>query len=238
MFFLPFNQTWTNIFWFISAFGVLVNKDLYKNFNLSKLRIEEKYFIFFSSCYGIWCFISLLWSDDLNSGLQLSGRYIIIMLFPIFITLARIGGVIKKFEILGWFFVAGVLVSSFACLYLSYQDCWYESSEGMAFSFDIWHRNISVYESFSTGFSCFTYSFLSHFLNPAYYSMCFIFVFVLLINKLCQVSKFGIKILMFLGLLYVAVFLLLLQCRAELIGWGVIIVLYLFIYLLPEKQLL
>ncbi len=236
LFLFPFNQTWTNIFWFISVFGVLVNKDLYKNFSLAKLYKGEKYFIFFSSCYVIWCFVSLLWSDDVSRGLQLSGRYITIMLFPIFITLARIGGVIKKGEVLVWAFGAGVLVSSLACFYLSYQDCWHETGNGKVFNFDYYNRNISMEDTFSMGTNCFTYAYLSHFINPSYYSMCFIFTFVFLINKIWQRDRVSTKVLTIIGLLYCSIFIFFLQCRAELICLGVIIVLTLIFYSLIRKQ--
>ena len=73
LFFVPFNWTWTNIFLFVSVVGVLVNKDLYNKIVLTKLCSEEKYFIFFSFCYVVWCFITLLWSDNLSRGVQLSG---------------------------------------------------------------------------------------------------------------------------------------------------------------------
>lgn len=235
LFFVPFNWTWTNIFWFISVLGVLINKDVYKKNILKVIFDEEKFFIFFSSCYVIWCFVSLLWSEDLDRGFLLSGRYVSIMFFPIFICLARIGGVLKRHELLIWAFVAGVLVSSCACLYLSYQDCWHETENGTVFNFDIWNRDITVYETFTTGHSYFTYVFLSHFTHPAYYSIHFIYVLIFLIYMLLKQNKLWIKIVISFMILYCFVFVLFLQCRAELMSLIFVSFIFLLYYSISRK---
>ena len=236
LFFVPFNWTWTNIFLFVSVVGVLVNKDLYNKIVLTKLCSEEKYFIFFSFCYVVWCFITLLWSDNLSRGVQLSGRYITIVLFPIFISLARIGGVIKRGEPLVCAFFAGVLVSSFICLYISYQNSWHEIDGGKVFNTDIWNRNITVYETFITEHSFFSYTFLSHFTHPAYYSVFFIFVLAFLIHMLWKSNKLCINVVLIICILYCSIFIFLLQCRAELIAFAVCIIVSIIFYCLVKKN--
>lgn len=235
LFFVPFNWTWTNIFWFVSIVGVLMSKDLYRKISLRILFGEEKYFILFSSCYIIWCFVSLLWSEDLDHGLHLLGRYVSIIFFPLFICLARISGVIKRTELLIWAFVAGVLLSSCICLYLSYQNCWHATENGKVFNFDFWNRDITAYEAFSTGYSNFTYTYLSHFTHPAYYSIHFIFAIVFLFEKLFKTKSFIMKLFVDFGLLYCLVFVFFLQCRAELLCLVVVIVLSLVYYSIQRK---
>gem|GEM_PF-6946611 len=208
---------------------------MYKNFSMTRLYKEEKCYIFFSSCYVIWCFVSLIWSDDVSRGLQLSGRNITILLFPIFISLARIGGVIKEWDILIWAFFAGTLVSSFICIYLSYQDCWYEIDGNIVFSTDIWQRNVTAFEAFGAGRSYFSYIFLSHFTHPAYFSLHFIFVLVFLINKLWNTDDLKTKIIIIVSIIYCSVFVFLLQCRAELICLAVCLISSLFFYSFERK---
>ncbi|MDD6003449.1 MAG: O-antigen ligase family protein [Bacteroidales bacterium] len=234
LFLLPFGLTEANIGFFVFILGVFVNKDLYKNLSLSLKTISKpvKYFIIFSVAYWLWCIVSLLWSEDFSRGVQLCGRYIMLMAFPVSFYLAKVSEIIKNTKILVWVFIAGIMFSSFVCLYLSYLDCWVEGSEGFVFKTDTYYRDLDFFESVSFGFNHFSYSLLSHFLHPSYYSLYFLFSIIFILNIINYLHQITHKIFLIFLIIYMFVFIYMLQSRGNflaLIGMFAVFLLYTFI---------
>lgn len=234
LFLIPFNQTWTNVFLFIFIAGVLINKDLYHSSILGKICDEEKCNIFCSLLYLIWCFISLLWTENFECGLNLVGRYISIIVLPLFISLARVCGNIKRYDLLLWSFIAGVFISSFVCVYLSYQDCWHETENGLKFYFDPYERNLSFWSLVSTGYNHFSYTYLAHFVHPAYFSLYFLLAICFFWDKLLNTKKISSKFFYIFTIFYCISFIYLLQSRSALLCLIVLFPMYLFIFLLKK----
>jgi len=229
VFLLPFSLTIANIGFFVFVLGIFINKDLYKNFSSRTINNPIKYFVFFSFAYWLWCICSLLWTDDFGRGVQLCGRYIMIAAFPLSFYLAKVGVIIKNTKILAWTFIVGVIISSFICLYMSYQDCWHETENGTIFSIDYYLLGLTPYEAISKGLSCFSYNFLSHFVHPAYYSLYFILIVVFLLYEFSKSKLRKLKIIYLIGSIYCLVFLYLLQSRAAFVALCVVL-LVLFAY--------
>lgn len=239
LFFVPFGFTATNVFLLIFYAGVVCNRDLYNISNIKKISISEKSFVYFSIAYYLWCLTSLLWSDDLDRGLLLVGRYVSVMLLPIFFSLGKAGGIIKNVRPLCFAFIVGVFVSSFICLYLSYLDCWHEISEKRIFCFDFYMRmDISLWESISGGFSYFSYVYLSHFIHPSYYSLYFLFAIVFIICELKKLNSYGFRFLATFLLFYSIVFIYLLQSRANILASIIVALLFFVCYSVWEKKIL
>lgn len=223
LFLLPFDLSLANIGLFIFIAGCFANKDLYVKYDFGKLFSGEKYYLILSLAYFFWCSITLLWTDDLERGLQLLGRYIPIMVFPICLILAKVGGIIQNLKSILWSFVIGVFVSSLVCLFLSFQDCWHETENGTIFSIDYYLLGLTAYEAISKGLSCFSYNFLSHFIHPAYYSLYFIFVVIFLLQEFSNSKLLKRKITYLIGSVYCFVFLYLLQSRAAFVALCVVL---------------
>ena len=231
LFVVPFDFPIFNIFLFVFIVGVLINKDFYKKIKENAFARQECIFFIVSLLYVIWCCISLLWSENYIRGLELIGRYTLLIIFPLFLILAKVGGIIKRLDCLFWCFVCGVFVSSFFCLVWSYQDCWHETSDGEIFYFDTYNRDISFWESTSGGFSYFSYDQLSHFINPAYYSLYFSMVVLFFLERLKTEKKYILKLLLIIGIIYSSVFVYLLQNRGNMVALISIFILYVILSL-------
>ena len=236
VFLIPFCITWTNIFLYVSMLFVVIDKDLYKKFSLKKLNGEGKSFVFISSVYIVFCVVSLFWSDDSNRGFQLIGRYILIAVFPWFLSFLKVVGVLKNFKQPIYAFILGVLCSSVVCLYLSYQDCWIETENGVIFKPDTYTRDLGMIESISFGFNHFSYNLLSHFIHPSYFSLYFLISFILIINQIFETKKTYLKIIFICFCVYSLVFIYLLQSRSNFIAFICLIFVYVIFYAYLKKR--
>jgi len=237
LFLIPFAFKTANLCLFIFIAGTLLDSELYKKYSFREFGKAGKCFVFFSSAYCLWCFISLLWSDDLDRGLLLAGRYILIIIFPFFLLSAKTIGVLKNIKLLVCFFIGGVLLSSFVCLYLSYLNCWHEVSDVKVFNFDYYNRPISFVETISSGTCCFSYSFLSHFIHPAYYTLYFVFILIVLFDTLFKDNNHKMKVPIIISIVYSFVFIFFLQSRAGLLVLMVTLILCIAYYAFMKKQL-
>ena len=241
LFLVPFSLTVANIGFFVFVLGIFINKDFYKNFRLITLSNSVKYYIFFSLAYWLWCIVSLLWSADFDRGLQLCGRYIMIVAFPMSFYLAKVGNLIKDTKLLVWTFIVGVIISSFVCLYLSYQNCWQQTENGVVFDTTIlkfgWDAE-NAFESISKGYNNFAYIFLSHFMHPSYFSLQVLFVLIVIVSEFFQSKQLKFKILLGIIFIYFSVFVFLLQSRGVFAAGIIVLFLAVLFYAFIKKRII
>lgn len=236
VFLIPFSITWTNIFLYLSMFLILIDKDLYKKFSLQKIGREEKLFIAFSTIYFFFNVVSLLWSEDIVRGLQLLGRYILILGFPWALYLMKTTGTLKNYKLPIYSFVLGVIVSSFVCLYLSYENSWEETNNGLTFcSIALW-KSETVLNSILGGYNHFTYTFLSHFIHPSYFSLYFLFVIILFLNYFKTLQQLKYKVLSICIIIYSICFIFLLQSRGNFLAVLLVALFGIAFYALIKKS--
>ena len=239
IFFIPFNYAWSNLFWFISVFFLLVDKDLYKSFSLKKISNEEKYFLLISTFYFIYFIISLFWTENLMRGFQLIGRYIILISFPWFMSFLKSIGIVKNNNFLFWIFTIGVFFSSFVCLYLSYQNCWQETESGLVFETHVLDKGCyrdNILDSISEGYNFFSYSFLSHFIHPSYYSLYFLFSVIFMVRECKNMNNYSAKLFLIALILYSLAFIYMLQSRANLIALLLVGIIFVLYYTIQKKK--
>ena len=237
IFFIPFGWIWTNIFLFLSALFVVLNKNMYSIFLLKKIYGEEKFFLVVSSMYFVYCIISIFWSEDIGRGFQLIGRYALIIIFPFFFTIIKSVGTLKNYKLPIYAFSFGVLVSSVVCLYLSYQNCWQKTEDDIVFRSNTDSWNLSLVESISLGVNHFSYKFLSHFIHPSYYSLYFIFSLIFIFNQIFDTTKTYLKIIFCCFCVYSLFFIYLLQSRSNFIAFICLIFMYVIYYAFIKKRL-
>ena len=222
VFFIPFSMTWTNVFLYLSILCTLVDKDLYKTFNLKEIAKEEKWLIIVSTTYFVWCIISLFWSEDKDRGWNLIGRYIPIIIFPWLLSFMKSIGSFKKYKLYILSLLGSLIISSVVCLVMSYQNSWYETENGLVFETNTYYRELDWFESLSWGANQFAYTYLSHFLHPSYYSLYFLFAVLVIVNYLIKPQKKKKKIGVFI-LIYFGLFIYLLQSRSNQIATIIVI---------------
>ncbi|MBR4267257.1 MAG: O-antigen ligase family protein [Bacteroidales bacterium] len=237
LFLVPFNLTIANIGFLVFVLGIFVNKDLYKNLSLKTISNPVKYFIIISIGYWLWSFVSLLWSDGFDRGLQLCGRYVMLMAFPLSFYLAKVGVIIRNTKILAWIFLAGVVVSSFFCLIISFNNSLIETENGIIFKADTYYRDLDILESISSGYNNFAYESLSHFIHPSYYSFYFLFSILFLITELKSINGKKYKFLSIMGIIYSSFFIYLLQSRGNIIASIAVTLFFIVYYALINKKL-
>ncbi len=241
VFLLPFDITEANIFLFLSVVLTLVDKDLYKNFNFKKLDNGGEWFVLASTAYLFWCIVSLLWSDDIGRGFQLIGRYILIVAFPWYLVLLKAAAILKNYKLPFVVFVAGVFVSSVVCLIWSYQNCWQETETGIVFSstiLDIDWSYSNAYDSITAGYNNFSYSFLSHFIHPSYFSLYFLFTLTFVLSGLSSIKSKKYKIGICFLSLYFGGFIFLLQSRANLAAVVAVALSFVIFYAMKKRKIL
>ncbi|MBR4440650.1 MAG: O-antigen ligase family protein [Bacteroidales bacterium] len=227
VFLMPFG--WQSANYILGSFALfaVVNPDLWKNWKHYMFSFPEKAVVFVTLAYLVWEFVSMMWTDDTSYGMKRIVRHIPIFAMPFLAILARIGGVVKRPQVLIQFFCAGTLVSMFLCIYLSYCDSWYENPYGqMIFDYHLpGHRNHSLIATITSGYSYFSYSHLAHFVNPAYFSL---FINILVIYAYVILYKFGFRkkvIAVSVSIVvFSAVYLVMLCNRANFISFALIIV--------------
>jgi hypothetical protein len=233
---LPWSFSFANIFLYIFFAGVVFDKKLYNKFSWKNIEGCEKWVIITSGSYYLWCLISILWTDNINRGFQLFGRYIPIILFPVFLNLAKVNGIIKNLKLLIGAFALGVIISSFMCIYLSYQDCWCETDNGLVFNSNLDFRDISFIDSVMWGFNHFSYVHLAHFIHPSYYSLYFLFITFAISESLMNDMFFRRKLIVIIILLYLSLFVFFLQSRGSLLAFIVTIFLFILYRLLSRGK--
>ncbi|MBQ3690754.1 MAG: O-antigen ligase family protein [Bacteroidales bacterium] len=239
VFLLPFNITESNIFWFLSVAFTLIDKEMYKNFSFKKLGKGEKFYIFAANVYLFWCIVSLLWSDEIGRGLQLIGRYFLIVAFSWHILFFKAAGILRNYKQPFAAFVAGVLVSSIVCLVLSYKNCWQETANGIVFSSTILNIDWSysnAYDSITAGYNHFSYNYLSHFFHPSYFALYILFALIIMLSELHTIKNNIYKIGICFFSLYLLGFIFLLQSRANLVAVVIVAVIFVIFYSIIEKK--
>ncbi|MBR4678308.1 MAG: O-antigen ligase family protein [Bacteroidales bacterium] len=209
LFLLPFGLTIANVLLFVFIAGVLLNKKTYLCSFLKKLCGGEKYFLFFSAAYYFWCFLSLCWSDNCERGLQLVGRYILILILPFSFISAKSNDIIKNVRLLNFAFIVGVLISSFVCIYFSYLE-YYEEFKDTELLYDFYAIIVSI----SKGNSFFSYTYISHFIHPSYYSLYFLYTIIVILSELENCTTVKYKVLCVILIIYSLLFIYLLQSRS------------------------
>lgn len=237
-FFIPFGWIWTNIFLFLSVLFVLLDKNMYSNFGLKKLYDEETYFLIGSSVYFVYCIISIFWSEDIGRGVQLIGRYTLIIVFPFFLTFMKSVGTLKNYKLPFCAFCFGVLVSSVVCLYLSYQNCWQKMEDGVVFRSNTDSWDLSLVESISLGVNHFSYNLLSHFIHPSYFSLYVLFAFIFVLNEFSNIKQTKYRLCVCFLCLYFICFIYLLQCRSNFFALVLVAISYTICYSFQKRKFL
>ena len=218
---IPFGFNISNYILALYMLTLVINKDLYKNICFKEIDKEEKIFIIFSGLYVVLEFVSLIWSDDFSLGLDLAARIVPIILFPLAVIFAHQTKIIKNYNFVIYSFLLGMFISSVVCLYLSYQNCWQETENGIVFDTTIlsynWHPK-DAWESISDGYNNFSYQNLSHFIHPSYYSLYFVFCIIIVLFSINKGKSITYKILSVLSIIYSLGFIFLLQTRANTIS--------------------
>lgn len=226
VFLTPFGFQTTNYVLALFCLGTLLTKDLYQKSNWVSVNKVEKIFIIVTLLYCIWCFVSLLWTDNIKRGLQLSGRYVVVFLLPFFIFLAKISGIINdRYQLIIKAFIWGVLFSSVICLIMSFCDCFHYSTDYGTEFYTYWFCE-NWFESIGLGYNHFSYIHLSHFIHPSYYCLYFIF------SLICGLHlSFKNRILKICFVVYCIIFIYLLQSRSCFVALLIISIIFLLLSL-------
>lgn len=224
VFLIPFG--WQSANYILGSFALfaVMNPKLYQNFKTTKLSFGEKAVLAVTAAYILWEIVTFLWSFNLSRGVTMITRHLPLFAMPCLLVLAKIGGIIKRPGVIMQIFCLGVIVSMILCLILSYRDSFYYLWGEKVFNHCLPdYRTRGTFEAISSGFSYFSYSNLSHFVNPHYFGL---YINVLIMTAYMKFYDYRFKplpvILLSLLILFCMVFLFMLCNRANYIVFALL----------------
>lgn len=205
-----------------------------------KTLIKNRFFILIAFFYLLHV-ISFIYTENLQAGKLILESKLSLIILPIVILSSplEIKSFFKRIVIA---FISGITLSLIFCYIIALHKARLNAHPGELFNFAVWHDFDSwpLMKLIFSGISLLNYNWLSYFIHPSYISMYICFAIFILYFQLTDSKKITTKnkISRLVIIIFLTISLFLLQSRANIIVFGVIIIFESIYYLTHQRKII
>lgn len=231
IFLIPFNTILNR---YVLGLMLISSLLIFRKDHFYKLNNPEKFVLINIVILYLYTILSLAWTDHMQHGLNQSFTFATFLLIPLGLVLSA-ENIKSKRNQFYTFFIGGNFLASIICLIQSFIHSFKEVDGAIIFN----HRVYSTYtlnniETIISGYSEFSYGYLSFLMHPSYFSMYIAAATLFSFSMLFYFRNKKVKIGLVILIIWFTLFQVLLATRVGYLTQFIVVILLIF-YLLKRK---